>query len=337
MLFSPFELNKMQLMNRIIAAPIVSNSGNLDGTPNERSVQVYENYARSGAGLVVIEQHAVHPWGRNKATQFRLDSDEKARSLQVLTRSFQTQNIPVVAQLNFSGAGASGRELPEDEDFELVSPSGLRNPRDLINADSRALKYSEIQEIIESFANAAKRAVHISGYTGGVQIYGCHGYLLGQFLSPLTNKRTDSYGGQLKNRARLLYEIVEAVRGAVPDALLSVRLGVSDTMPGKVETGLTLSEGIQIADELSHLGIDWLGVSGNHCIFGIGEDDNDTAYFSSYAKAIKEGIKMRSLPIDCTGGIRTRKTAQRLLDEDVCDLIGIGRPLLLNPQFIQTL
>ena len=336
MLFESIKIGNLILKNRVIAEPIVSSGGVNGGIPTEEVLDQYSSYASSGVGMIVIEQHAIHPWGRNRNTQFRLYSDEGAKSLQPLTKFFRDADIPVVAQLNFSGAGVSalGKDLLNEPDFKLVSPSGLRNPRDLVEADSEALDIKMIPEIIDSFAQAAIRAVNIAQYNGGVQIYGCHGYLLGQFLSPLTNHRTDKYGGSLQNRARLLLEVTEAVRAVVPNANVSVRLGASDQMPGQAEEGLTLAESKWIAKELAMLGIGWLSISGNHCIYGIGEDDNDTAYFAPYAAAIHKELEGTGIPLDCAGGIRSRKTAEYLLQNGVCDLIGIGRPLLKDREFV---
>ncbi len=334
MLKDNLTINNITLQNRVVAEPIVTNSGDNIGRPTFKTMEIYRGYAQSHAGVVVVEQHAVHRWGRNKINQFRLYDDASAASLEPLTKLFRDKGIPVVAQLNFAGAGASGGSLLAEYDFDLVSPSGLRTPRDIIKTDSRALERMEIQAIIESFAQAAKRAVEISKYSGGVQIYACHGYLISQFLSPLTNKRTDEYGGSLQNRARLLFEIIEAVRTVIGDYPLSVRLGASDQMPFEQENGLTLAESTRIAEELGRMGIKWLGISGNHCIYGIGVDDKDTAYFAPYAKAIRRAVQKYGVFVDCAGGIRTPGTARKLLEEQVCDLIGIGRPLMADKAFL---
>lgn len=332
MLNSTIRMGKFKLQNRVVAEPIVSNSGDSNGIPTSKSLDIYGQYANSGVGMIVVEQHAVHAWGRNKKSQFRLYGDHEAITLRAITNLFKDTNILVIAQLNFAGAGASGKELLQEDDFKLVSPSGLRNPRDLIATDSAVLSLRQIQEIIIAFADAAKRAVNLSGYDG-VQIYACHGYLLGQFLSPLTNKRTDKYGGDIMGRAKLLLEVTKAVRTAVPEANVSVRLGASDQMPGNPEMGLTLEESCQIAKELVKLGIDWIGVSGNHCVYGIGEDDNDTAYFAPYAKAIRKAIAAK-LPIDCAGGIRSASKANELLENGICDLVGLGRPLIKDKRYV---
>lgn len=335
MLYTPLKMQNLSLQNRLIAEPIVSNSGDQKGLPTQESMEIYRGYAQAGAGMVVVEQHAVHPWGRNKLSQFRLYDDASAQALKPLTELFRAQGVPVVAQLNFSGAGASGKELLLEPDFKLVSPSGLRNPRDLIGADSHALIGSEIQEIAGAFAAAARRAIELAEYSGGVQIYACHGYLIGQFLSSMTNCRTDGYGGGIRQRARLLFEIVEAVKAAAGSSPVSVRLGASDHMPWQEQQGLCLEESVWVAAELAKMGVDWLGISGNHCIYGIGVDDNDTAYFAPYAKAIKEAVQPYGVAVDCAGGIRSAAKAEELLVAGVCDLVGFGRPLIGDKDYLR--
>lgn len=335
-IYSKLKIKNIVLKNRIIIEPIVSKSGNIDGTPSEKSFEIYEKYANAGAGMVIMEQIAVHLWGRNSMEQFKLYNDEGAIALRELTKIFENKNIPVVAQLNFSGAGASDKNLLKEKDFRLLSPSGLRNPRDLIQVDSEKLTVEEIKEIIHAFGTAAKRAVDLAKFSGGVQIYACHGYLIGQFLSPITNKRIDEYGGNLDSRARILFEIVKEVKKAVGNFPLSVRLGASDQMPGKEENGLKLSESVEVARKLVELGVDWIGVSGNHCIYGIGVNDEDTAYFAPYSQAIYEAVKSKNIPVDCAGGIRTSKKTEELLKNGVCELIGIARPILKNENFLKT-
>lgn len=334
MLRDKIKIKNLELKNRILAAPIVSNSGDINGIPTEKTFEIYEKYAQSGVGMVIMEQQAVHPWGRNKISQFRLYDDNAALTLEPLTKIFRKRNIPVVAQLNFAGARASGKELLNERDFRFFSPSGIIPPFGTIKEESEPLQLNEIKEIIDSFGDGTQRAIKLAKYSGGVQIYACHGYLIGQFLSPITNQRTDKYGGELKNRARILFEIVESAKNKVGDFPLSVRLGIADYMPWETPFGLTLNESLWITEELAKMGIDWLGISGNHCSYGIGVDDKDTGYFSFYSKAIKEKIKKYGVFVDCTGGIRTAKKAETMLKDGVCDLIGIGRPLMTNKNFL---
>lgn len=334
MLTETIDIKNVTLKNRVVVAPMMTDFWNKDGSPTERTIEIYRSYAESGAGLVVMEQLAVHPWGRLTFDQPRLYRDDSALALRALTQPFRDRGVPIVTQLNFGGR-VSDKELLDEPDFEFVTPSGLPVPRkSTVQADSRALTADEIAEIVASFADAAHRAVDLAGFNGGVQIYASHGYLLSQFLSPVTNARTDRYGGSLANRARIVFETVEAVRARIGDAPLSVRLGASDRMPGEPEDGLTLAESSWIAGELAQMGVDWLSVSGNHCIYGIGADDNDTAYFEPYSRAIRDAASRYGVPVDCTGGIRTPGTAERLLQSQACDLIGIGRPLLKDKAYL---
>jgi 2,4-dienoyl-CoA reductase-like NADH-dependent reductase (Old Yellow Enzyme family) len=172
--------------------------------------------------------------------------------------------------------------------------------------------------------------VQIAGYDG-VQIHCAHGYLLGQFLSPLTNLRTDEYGGSDKKRARILYEITDAIRQTLPNVVLSVRLGMADAFPDEPRKGLSLDETVPATKELANLGLDLLCLSGNHCGYGINRTDD--AYFAPYAARFKEALGTR-LPVVCTGGIQNAKTAESLLQKGVCDFTGVGRLMLRNPNFM---
>ncbi len=187
---------------------------------------------------------------------------------------------------------------------------------------------AEIASTVELFAAAARRAVS-AGYRG-VQVHACHGYLLSQFLSPLTNARRDGYGGRIKDRARLLFEIVEAVRPALGnEGILSVRLGLSDSLPKDPPEGLSLEEGLWVARELGRLGIDHLDVSGNLC----GYDAPGEGYFRDWSRAAKEAVGQ--VPVTCTGGIRKLETARDLVQSGACDIVGIGRGLQKDPDLVR--
>lgn len=335
-LFEPFEIRGVRLANRVVAAPLATRSFTRDAVPTDKTISIYRNYAASGTGIAVIEHHAVHPWGRNRAEQPRLYSDEHAAALKPIVGLFKESGIPVIAQINFAGSMTADASLLGEGDFEYLSPSGIKTPRDSIERQPRALGQKELGEIVEAFAEAAIRAVTISGYDG-VQIHAAHGYLLGQFMSPLTNHREDAYGGSEKKRARLLYEVTDAVRASLsakkPGALLSVRLGAADHMPDEPRRGLTVDETAPVARELAGLGVHWIGLSGNHCGFGEKRTD-DFAYFAPYAAVVKDALR-GAIPIDCAGGIRSAKTANELLNAGACDLIGIGRPFWSDPAFLE--
>ena len=170
----------------------------------------------------------------------------------------------------------------------------------------------------------------MAGYDG-VMIHAAHGYLAGQFLSPLTNLRDDAYGGTGYRRARFLYEITDAVRRTLPDAVVSVRLGAADTLPDEKPHGLAVEDTVPVARELAALGVDLISVSGNLC--GYGMDRTNGSYFAPYAAAIREAVGGK-VPVECTGGIRGIKSAEKLLGDGCCDLIGVGRPLVADAGFL---
>lgn len=330
-LFDPYEIRGCEFPNRLVAAPMATRSFTRDGLPGGKTMEMYRNYAASGAGMVIVEHHAAHPWGRNRREQPRLYSDPAAAALKPLADLFKKSGVPVIAQINFAGSMCGDRSLLEEDDFEYLSPSGVKSPRDILTECPRALERGQIGEIVEAFAASAARAVRISGYDG-VQIHAAHGYLLGQFLSPLTNHRDDEYGGSDKKRARLLYEVTDAVRSSLPDTLLSVRLGVADHMPGEPPAGMSVGDAVPVARELAALGVDWIGISGNHCGYG-DQLTGDRPYFAPYAKAVRESLR-GAAPVDCAGGVRSAGTADDMLSGGVCDLVCVGRPFWSNPNFI---
>ncbi|GHV28629.1 NADH:flavin oxidoreductase [Synergistales bacterium] len=330
-LFSPLMVGNIVIANRILAEPMATQSFDEDGVPTGKTMEIYMNYASSGVGIAITEHHAVHPWGRNRINQPRLYDKESASYLLQVTDLFRRKHIPVIAQLNFAGSMTADEELLQAKHFEYVSPSGKHSPRDVIAVSPRALTKAEIDIIIESFANAAYRAVNFAGYDG-VQIHCAHGYLLGQFLSPMTNRRNDTYGGILRNRARMLYDVVSEVRKAIPGKLLSVRLGMVDQMPGEPTKGLTVDDTARVAKGLAALGVNWIGLSGNHSGFGADRND-DCPYFAQPAEVVHEAIDGEIL-IDYAGGVRSKKTALDLLEKNVCEIVGIGRLFSRDPNFI---
>ena len=188
------------------------------------------------------------------------------------------------------------------------------------------LTVDEILALEEVYAAAALRAVK-AGYDG-VEIHSAHGYLLNQFYSPLTNKRTDEYGGPMENRMRFLLETVAAVRKVVgPDVPLAVRLGGADYLPG----GSTEEDAVQASVMLEKAGVDLLDLSGGMCFYSR-PDHKEPGYFSTMTEKIKKEV---TIPVLLTGGVRTLEDAERLLAEGKADLIGVGRSLLKDAHWLE--
>jgi len=332
MIFEPIELKDRLLKNRVVSAPLASSSSNEDGSPSERSLEIYRRFASSGAGLFIVEHHAVTVSGRTRPAQFLADSDETAKKHSAISSILKSGNALCLAQINHAGAKIADPGVFDMEGYRPISPSGIPVGDQWEKSGRRpeTMTRSEIRRTVEDFVSAAVRMVRVGGYDG-VQIHASHGYLIGQFLSPLTNRRDDEYGGTDRNRARLLYEITDAVRQSLKDVPISVRLGAADFIPGDKPLGLSLDETVPVARELVSLGVDMIGISGNLCGYGL--DRTDSAYFAPYAERIKASVGT-SVLVECTGGIRDAVTADRMLRDGVCDLVGVGRLMLRDQGFL---
>ena len=278
------------------------------------------------------QNHAVQECGRVRPQQFMADSDEAAGLNAEMARAAKASGAAAIVQINHGGAQIADAAVFDDSEFRAVSPSGVPVGKLWSSIDKRpyTLSVREIKQLVEDFAEAAVRMVKISGYDG-VQIHACHGYLLGQFLSPLTNLRDDEYGGSDAKRARLLFEITDAVRQSLPDAIVSVRLGAADYLPDEKRRGLSLDETVPAARELAALGADSIHVSGNLCGYGSAKDGG--CYYAPYAARIRDAVG-GECAVECTGGIRTARDAEKLLEDGVCDLVGVGRPLLKDGNYL---
>ncbi len=327
-LFEPLEIRGVRLENRIVIPPMASMTCTKTGLPTADTLETYMPLAGCGAGLAVIEHHAVIPEGRTRLRQLLMDRDEILPYQKDLASLFSGRNMPALIQLNHAGSFIVDEDLFENG-WIPKGPSPIRHPRSNLFIMPTGLSTDEISAIPKMFADAANRAVR-AGYPG-VEIHAAHGYLLGQFLSPMTNRRSDSYGGCVRNRARLIFEVHEAVRDAVGcDPVVAVRLGMADTLPDKDPSGQTIEDARWVAGEFASRGLDLLDLSGNMCGF----DGQGEAWFAPYCRTVKDAAG--KTPVVCTGGIKTYETALRLLDRQESDLVGVGRALKTDPNLVRT-
>ncbi len=326
--FEPLELRGIRLNNHFVAAPVASGTGEEhSGAPSSRARELYTPLAASGVGMVVLEHAAVRADGKVRRGQFLLDRDDLVGAYSTLLEPFREAGTPVVIQLNHAGSAVKDSKLLVPG-FVAVSASSVPHPRDEIGVVPRPLAEREMPLLVEDFAAAARRALQ-AGFAG-VELHACHGFLLGQFLSPVTNHRRDAYGGDIRGRSRLLRELVDALRGVVGDAVLAVRLGVSDALPGEKSPGMDVEEAVWVARELAAQGVDVVDVSGNLC----GYDGSGEAWWAPFARRLREVCGGHPLVI-CSGGIRSVKTAEELLEGRICDLVGLGRPLRRDPGLVR--
>lgn len=324
-LLEPIELRAVRCENRVVLAPMASASASPQGLPTDKTLESYAPLAVSGVGLAIVEHHAVHRGGRARVAQLMADHDDLVEGLKPMADLFRPARLPVFAQISHAGALIRDEGLLAEPGFIPSAPSEISHP-DIPGQIPRALTEGEVRDLPVLFATAARRLV--AAGNDGVEIHACHGYLLSQFLSPLTNRRKDVYGGTTANRARLLFECYEAVRAELDnDVPVAVRLGLADYLPGQEREGLTLEESVWIAKELAAMEVDLLDLSGNLC----GYDGPGEAWFAPFVRVVRDALG-KKVPVVCTGGIRDVVRAEELLRHDVCDFVGLGRPLLKDPE-----
>lgn len=324
MLQEKIKIRNLTLPSRLVMAPVdleLSDKGQV----TEKQLNYYKDRTQSGrVGLVVMEHSFVKANGRAITNQLSIAQDQDVEGLQTLVKAIHDNGSPMVFQLAHAGAAIREQDVAE----EGVSPSGLLNPNPIAGGGqprgSHAMSLEEIEDMKEHFVAAALRAK--AAGADGVEIHVAHAYLLNQFYSPLTNKRTDAYGGSLENRLRITTEIIALVREAVgTDMLLGVRLGASDYMVG----GNDVAEGARAAQILEAAGIDYISVSGGMC--GSRHPENTKAgFFEDSVQGIKNVV---TVPVILTGGIKTQEEANQFLSSHTADLIGVARAIVANPNW----
>ena len=315
-LFSPLMVKGCTLKNRIVLPPMANSMSDDSGAVTEAHIRHYVRRAKAEVGTVIVEHAFVHLNGRINAKQLGIHDDALIPGLSRLVNEIKACGTVVGVQITHGG-GKAGGTSPLAPSAGIV-PGGTE--------PAIAMSETQLAAIVEAFVTAARRAV-VAGFDF-VEIHGAHGYLLNEFLSPLTNKRSDDYGGDLQGRLRLPVEVVTAVREAVgDDYLLLYRLGASDYMPG----GTTEEEGCQAAQALVNAGVDILDISGGLCGSQLpGWDGQSQGYFVPLAATIRSQI---TVPVVVAGGITDSRTADGYIREGKVDLVAVGRAMLANPDW----
>ncbi len=312
MLHDSIQIKTMTLKNRLVMPPMATYKADADGKVTQPLCDYYAEKSRGGhIGLVIVEHSYVSPEGKAGPNQLSVSSDSDLDGLGEQVRTLHRNGTPVMAQINHAGAAAR----PDIPGIRPLSAGSEPAPRRK-GEPPAAMTPEDIRKTVSDFAAAAER-VKTAGFDG-VEIHSAHGYLLNQFLSPLTNQRSDAYGAQ---RTRLHLEIIAAVRAAVgPDYPVALRLGACDYMPG----GITLEESIPAAEAFEQAGIDLLDISGGFCGYRHPES-SEPGYFSELTRPIREHVH---IPVILTGGITDPEAAEHLLKGGSADLIGVGRAIL---------
>jgi 2,4-dienoyl-CoA reductase-like NADH-dependent reductase (Old Yellow Enzyme family) len=329
-LFAPLTLRGVTFPNRAWAAPMCQYSS-VDGHPTDWHLVHLGGIARGGAGAVLTEATAVHPDGRISPQDAGIWTDGHAADYARITAFIRGQGSVPGIQLAHAGRKAStfapwrGRgSVPAAEGgWPTVAPSALAFDG---YATPAALSTDEIQTLVADWAEAAARAV-AAGFEV-IELHAAHGYLLHEFLSPLSNERTDAYGGDLAGRSRLLLDVVDTVRATIPDRLpLLVRVSATDWVDG----GLTVGEVAEVAAALAGHGVDLIDVSS-----GGNSTRQQIDAFPGYQVPLARTVRERSgLPVSAVGLITEPAQAEKVLAEESADVILLGRALLREPTWPQ--
>lgn len=319
---NPIRINTLLIKNRIVFPAMCTKYAAPDGGVTERMLRYYEERAKGGAGLVTIEATSVDPTGNSFSRGLSIADDARLPGLTELARRVKRHGARISIQLQHGGRAAlpqfSGHAVP------LVSAIPGVTPYD----NSAILSEEEIARLVECWGKAAVRARE-AGFDA-VEIHGAHGYLINQFMSPLTNRREDAYGGSFENRMRFPLEVLRAVRKQVgPGFPILFRYSMEEFMPG----GIDMEQAVRIARVMADNGVDMLNVS-----IGIGESVEyiippasvPDGWNADRAAVIKQAVGSR-IPVAVVGRICNRKTAEGIIASGKADLVAMGRALLADP------
>ncbi len=305
----------MTLSNRVIMPPMATAKADVDGHVNDGILAYYEDKTDSKRfGAVIVEHSYVEKRGQAHGAQMSIDKDDDIEGMRQLVDLLKRNNAVTILQLAHAGAMAN----PEFSGVNPVAPSAIEHPRRQGGVIPDALSAEEIEIIQNKFIDAAVRAKK-AGFDG-VEIHSAHGYLLNQFLSPLTNKRTDAYGGEIENRIKLHLDIISGIKAALgEDYPVWVRMGAGDHLEG----GLSTDDAVKAAVLFERAGVEVIDVSGG--MSGYQLKDQSPGFLADLSKPIFDAV---DIPVLLTGGVKEGKDVTDILARDVCDLVGVGRALL---------
>ncbi|WP_411684154.1 NADH:flavin oxidoreductase/NADH oxidase family protein [Acinetobacter indicus] len=330
------QIRKTTFKNRIIKGAMSEALANTAGQPNQLHLGLYEAWAKGELGCAITGNVMVDIRAKNEPGVVAIESERDLAKLQQWAQIGKQYGMVQLVQLSHPG-----RQCPKGLNKETVAPSAVPFSPALATTfgTPRELREDEILDIIQRFARAAQICEQ-AGFEG-VQLHGAHGYLISQFLSPLTNKRQDRWGGSIDNRMRFLLEIYQAVRAATSeDFIISVKLNSADFQRG----GISEEDVIQVFKAIDAAGIDLIEVSGGTyeapAMAGVKAEKRKAstlareAYFLEFAERIRQEVRCHLM---VTGGFRTVQGMNTALASGACDFIGIARPFAVEPDLAHRL
>jgi 2,4-dienoyl-CoA reductase-like NADH-dependent reductase (Old Yellow Enzyme family) len=323
-LFEQTTINGMPLRNRLVRSATWEGMCETDGRPTERLINCYSDLAKGGVGLIISGYTFVSPEVKQLPGKMGIHIDDFAPEMKALTKAVHDEGGKICIQLVHAG----GQTDTSNAGRQPLAPSAVeveQFPEMPVELTKR-----DICDIVTAFREGARRA-RAWGFDA-VQLHGAHGYLINQFLSPLTNRRTDEYGGSIENRSRFLFEVYRKVRDTVgADYPVMIKLNAADNLEG----GLEIDDAVYAAKRLSEAGINAIEVSAGTSASGessparqkINKPERE-AYNLEPALRIKEAV---SCPVMVVGGFRSYEVVEKTLRDGGMDYIAMARPLIREP------
>lgn len=325
-LFESSEINGMKLANRFVRSATWEGMATPEGAVTPKLIETMRALAKGGVGLIISSHAYIRTEGQASPWQVGVYKDELLPGLKEMASAVHGEGGRIVMQLAHAGNFAA-------EKLTGQTPLVVSNYEGLAKTSRKEVTADDIKELVAAFAEAARRA-KAAGFDG-VQIHSAHGYFLSQFLSPVFNRRSDDYGGDINNRARIHVETVKAIRNAVGDDYpILIKMNCRDF----TENGLEIEDSLIAAKLLTGAGLDAIELSGGILTggklspsrAGIKSPDKE-AYFRDELRAFKKEIE---IPLILVGGNRSFEVAEQLVEDGAADYISMSRPLIREPDLI---
>jgi len=321
-LFEPITIGNLELKNRAVRSATWDRSADSTGKVTNESLRIYKELGQGNIGLVVSGHAFVSPLGQGTPAQYGIHTDEMLPGLRKLVEATHQGGTKIAVQLTHCGFN-SGYLRRQGIPVQVVSY------REGAETEQKEMTNTDIISLIDDYGSAARRAVE-AGFDA-VQLHGAHGYLMSQFLSPLSNNRSDQWGGSDENRRRFHLEVIKRIRQVIGmDFPLMIKFGVMKDS----EDSLALDESVETARQMVELGIDAIEVSAGDNkghIPRLTDDLSEQVAFRDRAAAVKKAV---SVPIMLVGGIRNLATANEILESDDADMISMCRPFIREPHLM---
>ncbi|MEE8413676.1 MAG: NADH:flavin oxidoreductase [Dehalococcoidales bacterium] len=321
-LFEPVTIGSLELKNRVVRSATWDGAADPSGAVTDDSVALFRELGRGNIGLIVTGHAFVSLLGQATSAQYGVHTDEMIPGLKRLVEAVHQGGAKIAIQITHSGIN-SGYLRQQGIALQVVSP------RNGLKALQQEMTDGDIEALIDDFVLATQRAIE-AGFDI-VQLHGAHGYMMSQFLSPLSNQRTDRWGGSDANRRRFHLEMIKKIRQVIGrDFPLMIKFGVMEDREG----GLSLSESVKTAQEMVEQGIDALEISSGGSrgsIPRLAEDGSEQVVFRDRAAAVKKAV---NVPVILVGGIRSLPMATKILHSGDVDLIAMCRPFIREPDLM---